>query len=268
MADVFGPFNVAPRIVQRSTNFVDLIARNRPGTDQYRLWGSPTVDDAYGNLAGSGVGGAGPSEMLTVFRDRMAQSISVIRRGWRVEESRRGQSSFQFDPDDFLDPTLTAPFNGDAYPMFVRVQEYRGGQWLAVPLGVPLNPGTPILGPILLVPPVDFYGRMGTAVITLQGIAPAGTGCTPGAFPVIDATLQTPLPMHILLPKVSSFKLTALAAGNNLLFASNLHDSMIQVNPDAPLQFDDSLHGLSELVLAAEGAAASFSFTAVSRIAS
>lgn len=262
---IYGPFNVAPRIIQRSTNFIDLMVRNRPGTNMYRLWGANNVNDAYGPLVGAGVSAISPTAMMTVIKDGVGQSLSVVRRNWRVEESRRGQTTFQFDMDDYVTPAVPPPFQPDEFPVFVRLQENRAGQWLTV--AGPVNNGAPILGPMLYVPPVSWYGRMGTQTVTIYGIAPAGTGCALGQYPVVDTTVQTPLPMHFLLPKVSSFKIIALEAGKSLLFSSGLNGQMVTVTPDNPLQFDDSLHGINEVVLAGMGAPAPFMMVAAGRIA-
>lgn len=201
MSDKYGPFDVHAGIVQRAPHFIDLIIRDRPGTAAYRLRGAGSLDDAYGTLAGSGVAGTGPVLILEAQKDQIARSPLVIRRGaGMVEESRKGQTSFQFDMDD-------APFGGggsigaisDDDSLFVRIQERRTTSGWLVSTG-PLNVGVPVEGPILFVPSPTFFG-MGAPAFTLYGTAPDGTTCAPGIPPIFDETLQIPPPMHIVFPR-------------------------------------------------------------------
>jgi len=260
---ILGPFDIAPRIIQRATNFVDLLVRDRPGTDRYRLWGAKSVDEAYGNLTGSGVGTIDPTEMMVVMRERMGQSRSVIRRDWRCEENRKGMTSFQFDPDDYVVPMIPPPFRGDDFPVYVRLQESRGGQWLAVPGTLPINPNVPIMGPILVVPPVGFYGESISGNLNIAGTAPEGTGCLSGNPPLIDVSLQTPTPMHIILPKTcTNILITPQEAGKALLVSFGLSDPMIEIQDTSPFTMDSS-RGIHEIILAANTDATTFTIHAV-----
>jgi len=258
---IYGPFDVAPRIIQRSTNFIDLIVRNRPGTDMYRLWGAKSVNEAYGNLATSGVGVIDPTLMMTVIRDTMGKSASVVRRGWQVEESRKDQSSFQFDMDDYLTPAIPAPFRGDDFPVYVRLQENRAGAWVAV--AGPVNNGKPVMGPILVVPPAVFYGESVAGTLNITGIAPANTGCANGEPPVVDLSVQTPTPMHIIFPKTCTHVLvTPQTEGKAILMSFGLGDPMIEIQNSNPF-LPDSSQGIHEIILAANTDAAPFSIHAV-----
>ena len=261
MNNIYGPFDVAPRVVQRSTNLIDLIIQNRPGTDMYRLWGAKSVDDAYGNLTGSGVGTVDPTLMMTTMKDTIGQSPSIISRRVQCEENRRGQTSFQFDMDDFVAPAVPPPFRGDDFPVYVRLQEYRAGVWTSV-VG-PVNNGHPILGPILVVPPVNFYGQSISGTLNIAGTAPVGTGCTQGEPPLVDLSVQTPTPMHIVLPKTcTNILITPQTAGKAILVSFGLHDPMIEIQNSYPFTMDSS-RGIHEIILAANTDAAPFTIHAV-----
>jgi len=197
----YGPFDARIGMLERAPHFVDLVTRNKPGVTQYRLWGARNVNDAYGDLTDSGVGGTGPTLMMTANSGQRVQSPELIRRkaGW-VEENRRGQTSFQFDIIDFLAPAVPQPFGSDEEPVFVRLQEFRqaAAAWSAVPIGAPINPGEPILGPILVVP----GSRQNKAIsIAFAGTAPAATGCMEMYPANFDETVQIPLPMHVVFPR-------------------------------------------------------------------
>jgi hypothetical protein len=230
----------------------------------YRLWGAKSVNDAYDELFGIGVGGTGPTAMQTIPKDTMGQSATVIRRNWHVEEVRKDQTSFQFDPDDYVTPAIPPPFRGDDFPVYVRLQEHRAGQWLAVPAGAVHNANEPIRGPILVVPSVNFFASSVSGSISFAGIAPAGTGCTSGNPPVVDSTVQTALPMHIIFPKTcSSIRITAEVSGKTVLISRNLYEPMIPIQNTNPFQLDDdSNRGINEIVLAASVEAASFTIYA------
>lgn len=188
-----GPFDVRAGIMQRATRFMDLLVRNRPGTDRYRLWGADSLVNAYGELTDSGIAGTGGTALLEAAAGRIAQSTRAAARNWTVSGSRKGHTSFQIDPEDWAG---TLPEDDNLW--YCRVQERRAGNWMAVPEGGE-NENYPIRGPILVVPPPRFYGQP-SSMLNLYGTAPTGTGCTLGAIPVFDETVQTPLPLQILLP--------------------------------------------------------------------
>jgi len=245
MSDTFGPFNVRPGVLQRSTNFQDLVLRQREGTTAYRLWVSPTIEDAYGTLANSGLAGTGGTNMLEVAKGSLGMTDGPRVRGWRVEESRRGQTSFLVDPRD-------VPLSDDVV-IYHRVQEQRMGNWLAVPGAAILNPNTPISGPILVVPPAPFFAAA-ASVLSLQSIAPLMTGCTAGALPVVDETVQTPLPMHLVFPRpASTIIVRNLSVGDTLLVSFGLGMPMIEVAPGEatiPTGGGYALPGVREIVVA------------------
>jgi len=253
MSGNFGPFATRAGIIQRSTDFVDLAVRSTPEMKRLRLWGARTLNDAYGNLVGSGVGGAGGSILQEVDAGQIAQTLEVTKR-WRVEESRRGLTSFQFDVRDFGSPSSIG--SDDEY-LFVRVQEMRKttNAWLQVAAGP--NAGWDIQGPIMPIPPAIQFGLGGMAM-TLTGTAPAGTLCTPGHTPNIDETVTVPLPMHIAFPRPSYLaSIRNIDPAQTLLFSFGLGMPM---SPLPPLTETSSFGtpAIYELVLAGEAGACDF----------
>lgn len=254
MSDTYGPFNVRPGILDRATNFVDFLVRNRPGTSGYRLWVAKSVEDAYGTVANSGLAGSGGTALLSVPTGGIGQSPLVVRRGWRVEENRRGQTSFQMDPEDVS--------IGDDTTYYARLQEERAGVWNAVSAGAVLNANYPIRGPIMVVFPAAFHSAS-ASVASLQVKAPKGTTCAAYAPPFIDPTVQVPLPLHLVLPKpANTVTITNLnaAGGEGLLVSYGLGQPMMLVaagSTSIPTGGGYSQPGVREIILAANVGAAS-----------
>jgi len=219
----YGPFQTRVGLYQRFTNFIDLIVRNTPDANAYKLWGSDSLNNAYGNPVGSGVGGIGCTDTgLVANLNGIAQTLGASRAGCsKVPENRKGQTSFQVDPRDWATP--------DEAPVYVRVQERRSstGDWLIVT--GPVNNGDPILGPILLVPSVA-YTQQASVTFGLTGTAPSATLCTEGNLPVIDVTAQVPNPMHIVFPRpVSSIMIRNTDVAEDLLFSYGIGQPMIRL---------------------------------------
>lgn len=261
MSGSFGPFATRVGILDRSTDFIDLVVRNTPEMARLRLWGARTVDDAYGNLAGSGVGGAGCVQLMEGNVGSIIQTPSIAAR-WRVEESRRGLTSFQFDVRDFAVPP--GSIGADDEYLFVRVQEWRKttGGWLQVAAGP--NTGWNIQGPILLIPTALYFYGMGGAAILIQGTAPAGTLCTFGHIPNLDETVTVPLPMHIVSPRpLTSIQIRNLDLANNLLVSYGLGMPMTRIAQGANGISIFGAPGVSEIVVAGEGGTCLFSIEGV-----
>ena len=261
MSGSFGPFATRPGILQRSTDFVDLIVRNTPEMKRLRLWGARTTDDAYGNLVGSGVGGAGASILMEANVGEIARSLTEEKR-WRVEESRRGLTSFLFDVHDFA--LAPGSIGSDDDYLFVRVQEMRKttDAWLQVPAGP--NAGWDIQGPILVVPPALYFFGMGGAALSVQGTAPSGTGCTFGHIPNLDETVTVPLPMHIVFPRpLTSVQIRNIDAANDLLVSYGLGQPMTRILQGGSDIAIFGAPGITEIVLAGEGGTCVFSVEGV-----
>jgi len=192
------PFLTYTGLMERTTQYAHLFLHNDPMVVGYQLYGQFTVDAAYGNPAGSGVGGTGAQAMFSTLRGTTCRSPGLVRRGLGlVEENRRGTTHFIADPAEFVVAGLGLPsVPVEELWFFMRVQEQRTAGLLTVP--GPL----PVLGPILPVPPARAMG-LPKPTFTLQGIAPSAVvGVAAGAVPPFDEDLTTaaPRPLYIVFP--------------------------------------------------------------------
>lgn len=247
------PFRAFPGIVERLPHWVDLQVWDQPDVLATRLWGSVSLEDAYGALATSGLGGTGGTAFAEATR-----GTSFVSKTWRgrplVEESHRRMTRFYFNPDDFVNPALPSPMPPDDAMLFVRLQQHSlaAGGYLAVDGGAALNPGTPIRGPILVIPPPLFWTTTRPA-LTLAGQAPNNTGCVLNEVPFIDDTVQAPTPMIIELPKPAQITtIVNTSAASELLVSSGLGLPMAEILPGDSAYFEGSLR---EIVLAGTGSA-------------
>jgi len=231
---LIGPFSTSPQLVERKSHFVDMMVRDQAEVDALQFWGASTIDDAYGNPTGvtgnSGVGGAGPDAMFTVSRSGQFRSSSIRNRGWSwYGENLRGMSRVAYDPTDFVSTTTGLP--SDEQYAFIRVQESRVAAGGFLTVAGAQNNGDPKLGPIYVVPNPEFFGTT-IPTLTLQGTAPANTGCTAGSIPVIHPDIQDPNPMHIVLPRTtSSITITNPSAADTLLVSTGLGSTMVAIGP-------------------------------------
>jgi hypothetical protein len=260
----YGAFATRIGLLQRSIHLIDLNVRNSTGVSYYRLWGAKTLNDAYGNLAGSGVGGTGTVSMMEAKAGQTVRSRSVVARTVGLEEVRRGTTSFQFDINDFITPVLPPPFGSDDDYLFVRLQEkHDTAGWLTVPAGP--NAGIPIQGPILVIPTAQNIAMLGS-VITLGGLAPAGTGCTLGNKPVFDMTVNNPLPLYLAFPRTArTIRVRNLDTSINLLVSYDIGAPMVCVKPNESSALVGAT-AISELVVASTGTAIPFSVEIMSGI--
>jgi hypothetical protein len=169
---------------------------------------------------------------------------------------------YYFNPDDFVNPALLSPMPADDAILYVRMQQssMAAGGFLAVPAGAVNNASEPIRGPILVIPPVMFW-QTGRPALSLAGIAPSNTGCTAGNIPVVDETVQIPLPMHIVLPRPTSLiTITNMnsAAGVTLLVSPGLGLPMVEIAYGTPVNFEG---GIREIVLARASGAGGCAFS-------
>jgi hypothetical protein len=221
----FGSLAVRGSYLQRSTNFADYLVRQREGTTALKLWSATSLDAAYNTYLPSLIVATGLTARLECPVTKVgaiAQSPTIQQRGWTVAETRRGHTSFQFAPSDFAAV--------DEQLLYLRVQEQRGGAWMAVPAGI--NAGAPILGPITVLPPITFFGNPGM-LLALSGSAPAGTGATAGAPPPVDFTFGVAPSMYVALPRPASvFAIRNLSASDAILVSLGLGLPMVRVGPN------------------------------------
>lgn len=254
-----GPLGVHAGIVERFPHQIDLMLRDRPGITAYQLWGASSVDDAYGNLATSGVGGTGGTNFILINQGASFRSPGPTSRGHgMIDESRRGMSRIFFDPDDYVDPALPSPMPSDDEFLYIRVQEAaQVVPGLRVVTGA-INIGLPVQGPILVIPPYNFYATDHPS-LQITGTAPSSTLCAAGSIPNVDETMQVPLPMHIVLPVACACVVNNQdGGGNELLVSSGMGSQMIPVPDGEQIDF---MGVTREIVLARTAGAGGCSFT-------
>ncbi len=118
------PFTTYAGLLERSTHLAHLYLHNDPMVLAYQVWGSESVNGAYGAPLDSGVGGAGPSAMFTMTRSQTFRSRTLRRKGLgMIDECRRGTTHGVFDVDDFL--TVGGVIPPDDQWLFLRTQENR-----------------------------------------------------------------------------------------------------------------------------------------------
>lgn len=263
MGQQYGPFETRVQIIERSRQFVDLMIRNDdPNVTAYRIFGTRTLNDAYGNPTGSSVGGTFPSTAFVpnLNIQRSFRSPSIVRRRLGFLSSRaqlRKMSRLFYDPDDYASlPSMPS----EQENVYIRVQEFAltaGGP--RVVLGA-VDTGNPILGPIVVVPPAKFFGYPEVPLI-LGGTAPGNTGAASGVNAPLNESMQVPNPMHIVLPRPGEVRLQNMDGVNDLLYTTGLGQPM------ATLAASDWVilpGGVKEILLAGDGATApAFELSAV-----
>ncbi len=192
------PFLTYAGLMERTAQYIHLFLHNDPMVLGYALYRQFSIDGAYGNPAGSGVGGSGAVAMAPVLRGNTYRSPGLIRRGLGlVEENRRGTTHIIVDPVEFVAGGLgLPPVPVDQLWLYMRMQEQRAGGFLGMP--GPL----PVLGPICCIPPARAMG-LPKPTFTATGTAPsAAVGVAAGAVPPFDEDLTTaaPRPLHIVFP--------------------------------------------------------------------
>lgn len=145
--------------------------------------------------------------------------------------------------------------------LYLRLQQRRRTTNALMTVQGAANTGDPILGPIVIVPPPQFFG-MQTPLLSFQGRAPAGTTASFGNPPPVDPDIQIPNPMHIVLPRPARSLVLRNMDGANALFVSfGLGYPMTRLEIGEDLSYDQG--SFKEIVLAsAAGTACSFAVDA------
>lgn len=252
MGQQYGPFETRVQIIERVRHFADLMIRNDdPNVSAYRIYGASTLNDAYGNPTGSGVGGAAPAAFIPYLGLQAGfRSPMIIKRGLGRLESRaqlRRMSRIAYDPDDYASAAVMPAEEGLA---FIRTQEFAiTAAGFRTVLGA-VDTGAPVLGPIVVLPTAGFYGSP-NAPLTLAGIAPANTTAVAGANTPLNEGMQAPNPMHVVLPRPSGLVIRNLDAVNDLLYSFALGHPMLTVAAATSVAITG---GVKEILLAGEGA--------------
>jgi len=180
-----------PSIQYRTPNQINMNLPIMAGVPKIRVSGAARLNDAYGNVAG--VGGGGVIPMFEVQSGATYTSPSLkARRLPAVEETGRGLTRMAFDLDDFATPAQpagTSYLPTDDQSVFLRIELWNPalGGW---------NPP----GPILIVPPYDFFTTK-EPVFTVTGNAPnMGIAAWPGALP----DFLPPSVLNFLVPAYST----------------------------------------------------------------
>lgn len=98
-----GPYDHYAGILERKNGLIDLVIRNRPGVIAYRIWISPTIDDAYGNPGSSAVGGneLDRKMLFQVKQGTLYRSRTLRRQNYGVNgENNRGVTRVLFSLND------------------------------------------------------------------------------------------------------------------------------------------------------------------------
>ena len=185
-----------PSIQYRSQNYINMTFPILAGVQKIRVSGAARLNDAYGNVAGVGGGGAIP--MFEVSSGATYSSPSVRARKIPFEDTNRGVTRMVFDPDDFATPAQapgTSYLPTDDQSLFIRIETWNpvSGSW---------NPP----GPIMIIPPYDFFTTK-EPVFTVTGYAP---DMALGAWPAGLPDFMPPTTMNFLLPAYS----TTVSVGN------------------------------------------------------
>jgi hypothetical protein len=198
-----------PSIQYRSPGVLNMtlpqVANN---IEYYEVRGAARLVDAYGPVAG--VPGFGALPMFRVANGGDFRSPAIHAKKLSIEESNRKLTRMVIDLDDYATPVVVGAsyLASDEVTSFLRVAafDHVTGLFLAE-------------GPIVCVPPYDFFSTKGP-IFTVTAKAPnLATGAFPGAVPP-DSLPSTV--MNFMLPAyTSTISVTNLeAAGGPALFVS------------------------------------------------
>ncbi len=212
-----------PRLIERHVGIVDLVLANKPSALSYSVGAANTLDNAF----------VGSTYMFTVPRGGSFRSITLKRnKKNRVEESCRGLTKVSIDLDDYANANIP----GDGSTSYIRVSE------------VDFNGVAGVEGPILVVPPPDFFST-GRKNLSLFGTAP-NVAALPTYLPPVGV-------MNFVLPRFAEDVIIFNDSGANSLWISfNPGLQEIEVKPSERIIFTES--GLSQIFLRGNGAAVPF----------
>lgn len=162
-----------PGVQYRSPNMINMTLPIKEGSSKVKINGAARLNDAYGNVAG--VGGFGTITLFESYGATGYRSPSVqSRRLPNVEDSNQGLIRMVFDLDDFTTPEDPAAsyIPTDDRTLYLRTQRYSDAMGAYLPEG-----------PILIVPPYDFFSTK-EPTFTVTAKAPnLGLGAFPAAIP-------------------------------------------------------------------------------------
>lgn len=204
---------LAPRIMERTTNLIDLMIPWTPGITQYRILGHSTLQGAF----------TAPDTIFDVAARTSFASPSVLARNHfhQQDELRNTQvTRVRFDLNDYSLPSNDIPTDG--FILYLRLQAFSQA------LGGFLPAGT-----IVPIPAAVSYGSQKLHV-TLAGVSPIVAGIARGDN-VPDGA------MCIMLPGVADvLDIANQDAGNTLLYAFGEGDSLAELDSGVSQDFDGS----------------------------
>ena len=147
---------IAPRLVQRSAELIDIAIPRRPGVASYAVGSQVTLTDAW----------AGTTTFANVQAGTWLRSPSLVRGGvGSYPDSMRGLTRFSFNPNDYASATM----NGDTAMQYLTVSELDAA-------GTTLS-----TSPVFVVPPANCFAT-GRATLVLRGTTLA-VAAGPDGFP-------------------------------------------------------------------------------------
>lgn len=163
---------ISPRILERTTNLIDLQIPWVPGITEYRLVGHSTLQGAW----------TAPDTILEVTAGTTFGSPSVLTRGhYHFEDDRNNTRAtrIRFDLNDYSLPANNIPTDG--FILYLRLQAYSQALGAFLPAG-----------PIIPLPPAVAYGAF-KLHLTLAGTAPVDATAVRGG-PVVAGAMAIMFP--------------------------------------------------------------------------
>lgn len=178
-----------PSVQNRFANQIIMTFPIRKGVAKLKVSGAANINDAYGAVGG--VGGSGTLPMFEVQSGATFVSKSLrARRLPFIEDTNRGLTRMCFDIDDFATPVNPAGYiPNDDQTLFIRLSLFNdaSNSYMSE-------------GPIMVIPPYDFYTTKGP-IFTLTGVAP---DLAIGTYPPNIPDVLLPTAMNFLLPSYMS----------------------------------------------------------------
>lgn len=220
--------SVVPRLVKRAAGIMDLVIRNRPGVIGYRLSAAKDLDTAF----------TAPTNFLTVRSGDVFSSPTVQRnRAYRNDGSNRGLTRLWLDINDYASATIP----GDTDILYLRVAEQTAAGFLPD-------------GPILVVPPPDFF-ETGRRNLVIVGTAPD--------LPSRGNNLPPEDALRVYLPKFAEELRVyneGAAGGDDLYFSLGI--GLVEMRVPAEINRSYAESGANEILLRGSGGAVPFTMSA------
>lgn len=215
----------SPRLIRRSTRYVDLSIAHKPGVTGFRLSAANTLDQAHSSA----------TAMFTVNQGASFRSKSIRRRRLGLEPgSNRGVTRVIYDPEDYWAAAGTLPHDSEF--AYLRLEE-------RLPDGS-FKPS----GPIFVLPPSLGNANFRPNLV-LHGTAPSASATTTGKPPSTA--------MKVVLPaEVDSFTVKNVDGTNALFVAFSENGQEFKVDSGEEPTFFDAV--VSAFYLRGDGGAVEF----------